>query len=176
MAKVLLFIEDGFQDMEAMYPYYRLQEAGYAVDVVGPQKGRTYTGKYGYPLVSTITPQEVRVEDYAAVIIPGGQAPDHMRVYTEMVELLRDAASRGLVIGAICHGPQMLIEADLVRGRRVTAYKAVRTDLINAGGCYEDAVAVVDGQLVTSRTPDDLPAFCRELLNLLAARTKKGGC
>lgn len=168
MAKVLMFIDDGFQDMEAMYPYYRLQEAGYTVDVVGMQKGRTYAGKYGYPLVSTVAPGEVRVADYAAVVIPGGQAPDHMRVHPELVGLLRDAAAQNLVIAAICHGPQMLIEADMVRGRRMTAYKAVRTDLVNAGAVFQDAPAVVDGRFVTSRTPDDLPAFCRELLALLS--------
>jgi protease I len=167
MAKALLFVENGFEDAEALYPYYRLQEAGFAVDVVGPAKGKVYTGKYGYPLTAGLAPADVDIAAYAAVIVPGGQAPDRMRVDEGLVEILRAAHARGVVIGAICHGPQLLIEADLVRGRNVTCYKSVLTDILNAGAIYHDLPAVVDANIVTSRAPADLPDFCREVLALL---------
>ncbi|MCW4019647.1 MAG: DJ-1/PfpI family protein, partial [Candidatus Bathyarchaeota archaeon] len=102
-----------------------------------------------------------------AVIIPGGRAPDRMRTKKGMVDLVRAAAERGKVLAAICHGPQMLIEADVVRGKKVTSYVAVATDLKNAGAVWEDSSVVVDGNLVTSRKPSDLPDFCRETLKLL---------
>jgi protease I len=168
LAKVLLFIENGFEDMEAMYPYYRLLEAGFAVDVAGPQLGAVYKGKYGYPLTATIAAEAVTLSDYAALIIPGGQAPDKMRLNEALVDLVRQADKQGLVIGAICHGPQMLIEADIVRGRNVTCYRSVLTDILNAGGIYHDLEVIMDENLVTSRTPTDLPAFMQQILSRLA--------
>ena len=144
-----------------------MQEAGFAVDVVGPAKGKTYTGKYGYPLTAGLAPADVDIAAYEAVIIPGGQAPDRMRVYDGLVNIVRAARERGLVIGAICHGPQMLIEADIVRGLNVTCYKSILTDILNAGAIYHDLPAVFDANIVTSRAPADLPDFCREILALL---------
>lgn len=138
MAKMLLMVENGFEDAEALYPYYRMQEAGFVVEVVGPAKGAVYKGKHGYPLTADLAPGEVKVVDYAAVIIPGGQAPDRMRQSDGLVDIVRAADSGGLVVAAICHGPQMLIEADLVRGRNVTCYKSILTDILNAGGVYHD--------------------------------------
>lgn len=167
MTKVLLFVENGFEDMEAMYPYYRLQEAGYTVDVVGPEKGATYKGKYGYSLTAALSPDQVNMNDYAAIIIPGGQAPDRMRLNDQMVDLIKEADKRDLVIGAICHGPQMLIEADIIRGRNVTCYKSILTDILNAGAIYHDMEVIMDDKLITSRMPKDLPAFCREILNVM---------
>ena len=167
MAKILLFIENGFEDMEAMYPYYRLLEAGYEVDVVGPEKGLAYKGKYGYPLIADLSPDEVKIEEYAGIIIPGGQAPDKLRMNDMLVDLVKAADKRGLVIGAICHGPQLLIEADLLRGRNATCYKSILTDLLNAGAVYHDLEVIMDGNLVTSRMPKDLPVFCHEVLKLL---------
>ena len=167
VARVLLFVENGFEDAEAIYPYYRLQEAGFAVDVVGPAKGKTYTGKYGYPLTAGLAPADVDIAAYEAVIIPGGQAPDRMRVDDGLVDIVRAASERGLVIAAICHGPQMLIEADIVRGLNVTCYKSILTDILNAGAIYHDLPAVFDANVVTARAPADLPDFCREILTLL---------
>lgn len=164
--KILLLIEREFEDMEAMYPFYRIQEAGFEVEVVGPSKG-LYYGKYGYPLMATSTPAECRIDEFAGVIIPGGHAPDYMRRYPEMVALVKDAMVRGLTVGAICHGAQMLIEADVLRGKRATCYIAIKTDLINAGARYEDSKVVVDGNLVTSRFPADLPAFMTTLVAML---------
>jgi protease I len=170
MVKVLLFIEDGFEDMEAMYPFYRLQEAGYDVDVVGPVKNNAYHGKYGYPLTAGLEPGEIDIAAYAGIIIPGGQAPDRMRTNEQMVELVKEADRRGLIIGAICHGPQLLIEADIVRQRNVTCYKSILTDVLNAGAIYHDMDVIMDDNLVTSRQPADLPAFCHTFIDFVTAR------
>lgn len=166
MANILLLIENDFEDAEAVYPFYRMQEAGHKVTVAGPRAG-TYKSKHGYPLNAEKSPKEVRAEDFKGLIIPGGQAPDRMRINPDMVALVRNAAEKGLVVGAICHGAQMLIEAAVVRGRRMTCYISVKTDLVNAGALYLDLPVVVDGTLVTSRHPGDLPDFCATLLRLL---------
>ncbi len=168
MPKVLILTENGVEDREMAYPYYRMQEAGFQVDVVGPQRGATYIGGKGLPFTADLGPDDVRVDDYAAVIIPGGKAPDYMRVNPGLVRIVREAVSKGKVVAAICHGPQMLIEADVLRGRRVTCVANIKTDVINAGGLFEDAPAVVDGNLVTARTPADLPAFCKATLEVLS--------
>ncbi len=167
MAKVLMLIENGFQDAEALYPYFRMQEAGYEVELAGPEGGLTYKGKYGYPLESDLAAADVDMDDYMALIIPGGQAPDRMRTKKAMVQLVRDAFAKDKVVGAICHGPQMLIEADVVRGKKATCYVSVATDLKNAGANYQNEQVVVDGNLVTSRLPADLPAFCRTIIESL---------
>ena len=168
MAKVLMLTHDGVEDREMAYPYYRMQEAGYQVEVVGPQRGKTYTGGKGLPFTADLGPEDVRVDDYAAVIIPGGKAPDAMRTIPAMVNIVRDAVNQDKVVAAICHGPQMLIEADVLRGRRATCYVSVSTDLKNAGASYTDEPVVVDGNLVTSRMPGDLPAFCKATVELLS--------
>lgn len=167
MESVLLLIENNFEDAEAIYPYYRMKEAGYEVTVAGPRAG-TYAGKHGYPLKAHKAFGEIEIKKFKALIIPGGGAPDRLRTMPEAVRLVREASEKGLVVGAICHGPQLLIEAGVVRGRKATSYISVRTDLINAGAEYEDRAAVVDGTLVTSRTPADLPEFCGAVLKLLA--------
>lgn len=164
---ILILIENEFRDEEAVYPYYRLKEAGYDVKLVGPQKGKEYKGKFGVILKSDLEVSEIKPEDVTAVIIPGGYAPDKMRINKDMVNLVKDIFLQGKVIAAICHGGWMLAEADIVRGKKVTGYKAIATDLKNAGGDYVDSEVVVDGNLVTSRTPDDLPAFCSSILKLI---------
>ncbi len=167
MKKVLLFVENGFEDRELMYPYYRLQEAGYKVEVVGPKAKVTYRGEYGLTIESSFSPKDVNIGDYVAIIIPGGRAPDRMRTNKDMVNLVKEAFQKGKVIAAICHGPQLLIETGVMNGKRATCYVSVSTDLKNAGGIYLDKSVVVDGNLVTSRFPADLPNFCRETLKLL---------
>ncbi len=171
MKKVLIFVENGFEDRELMIPYYRLQEAGYKVDVVGPKANTTYNGEYGLSIKSDLSPEAVNVDDYAAIIIPGGRAPDRMRINKGLVNLAKDASRKGKVIASICHGPQLLIEADVVKGKKATCYVSVSTDLKNAGGIYLNKSVVVDGNLVTSRFPADLPDFCRETLRLLGTKT-----
>ncbi|MBZ0221114.1 MAG: type 1 glutamine amidotransferase [Candidatus Methylomirabilis sp.] len=166
MANVIMLIENGFEDVEALYPFYRVQEAGHKVTVVGPKPG-IYKSKHGYPIEAAKGAGEVRAADFKGLIIPGGQAPDRMRIHENMVMLAREAVEKGLVVGAICHGAQLLIEADVLRGKRATCYISVKTDVINAGAVYMDAPVVVDGRLVTSRNPGDLPVFGRTLTEML---------
>jgi len=167
MKRILIMVENGFEDSEFLYPYYRLQEEGFKVDVVGPKANETYTGKRGISIKSNLSPEDVRIEDYDAVVIPGGYAPDRMRINEALVRIVKEANDKGKVIAAICHGPQMLIEADILRGRKATCWKSVRTDLENAGATFIDAPVVVDGNIVTSRFPADLPKFCQETIRLL---------
>ena len=122
------------------------------------------------PFTSELSPAEVELDDYDAVVIPGGQAPDRMRIHQDLVQMVKEANSKGKVIAAICHGPQMLIEADIVRGKTVTSWPSVLTDLRNAGANVVDEPSVVDGNIVTSRSPYDLPAFCRATISLLSIK------
>jgi len=164
---VIIMIENDYRDEEAIYPYYRFKEAGYDVKVVGPEKDKEYRGKYGTTLRSDLLPREVDPDNVAAVIIPGGNAPDKMRIKKDMVELVKQSYLKGKIIGAICHGGWMLTEADIIKGKKVTGYIAVATDLRNAGAEYLDREVVADGNIVTSRIPDDLPAFCSTILKLI---------
>lgn len=167
MGKVLMMVDEGVEDAEFIYPFYRFQEEGYKVEVVATKARETYMGKHGVPFRSDLSPDEVKIGDYDALVIPGGRAPDRMRVNRGLVKIVKDAYAGGKVIAAVCHGPQMLIEADILRGKRATCWKSVATDLKNAGAAFVDEAAVVDGKMVTSRSPADLPAFCREALKLL---------
>ncbi len=164
---MLILIGNGFEDSEFLYPYYRLQEAGYKVDVVGSDANTTYTGKHGVPFKADLSPEQVNVDEYEAVMIPGGRAPDIMRLDKGLVKIVKTAHEKNKVIAAICHGPQMLIEADILHGKKATCWYSVATDLKNAGAIYADAPVVVDGDLVTSRFPQDLPQFCQEIIKLL---------
>jgi protease I len=168
MKKILILLEKGVEDSEFIYPYYRFQEEGNKMDIVAPKAKKEYIGKRGVTFTSEFSPNMINLDDYEAVIIPGGQAPDRMRIYPDMVELVRQANVKGKVIAAICHGPQMLIEADIVRGKKATSWPSVRTDLKNAGANVVDEAAVVDSNIVTSRSPDDLPDFCKAIINLLS--------
>ena len=118
-------------------------------------------------MTSDLSPDEVRIEDYDGLIIPGGRAPDRMRVNKGLVNIVKDAVSKGKVVAAVCHGPQMLIEADVIRGKKVTCWKSVVTDVKNAGATFLDEAAVTDGNIVTSRSPADLPSFCVATIKLL---------
>ena len=168
MAKVLMMVADGVEDSEMMYPYYRMQEAGYTVEVAGPERGKTYTGSKGLSFTAELGPDDVRADDYVAVIVPGGKAPDRMRMVPGLVRVVAEAARQDKVVAAICHGPQMLIEADVLRGRRATCAPQIKTDIRNAGAAYTDEAAVVDGNIVTSRVPKDLPSFCKTTLEVLS--------
>ncbi len=168
MAKeIFILIENEFRDEEAIYPYYRFKEAGYDVRVVGPEKDKEYRGKFGLVLKSDLSASQADLDNVSAIIIPGGNAPDKMRINKHMVELVRRASLEGKVIATICHGGWMLVEADVLKGKKVTGYKAISTDLKNAGAEYIDSEVVVDGNLVTSRIPGDLPSFCSSILKLI---------
>ncbi|MFE4354367.1 type 1 glutamine amidotransferase domain-containing protein [Peribacillus butanolivorans] len=165
--RVALLIEDDYQEMEAWYPTYRLQEEGATVVIVGSGTKSTYHSKLGYPMEADKSADEVKVDDFDAVIVPGGFAPDHMRLCKPMVDLVRGAYESGKLTAAICHGGWMLASAGAVRGRKVTGYLPIRIDVENAGGEWVDAEVVCDGNVITSRTPEDLPAFAREIVEYL---------
>ncbi len=170
--KILLLLENGFRDEEVVYPYYRFKEAGYDLKAVGPEKGKEYRGKFGVVLKSDLSASDTDLDDVIAVIIPGGFAPDKMRINSYMVNIVKDIFLQGKIVAAICHGGWLLAEADIIKGKKVTGFKAIATDLKNAGGEYIDSEVVIDGNLVTSRKPDDLPAFCSSILKLLETISK----
>lgn len=167
--KVAILAEDLYEDQELWYPYYRLKEAGARVHVVGPKVG-SYSSKHGYPVQARKAAGDVQADAIDAVIIPGGYAPDRMRRHKDMVRLVREAAEKDKVVAAICHAGWMLASADVIRGRTVTGFFAIRDDLVHAGGNYVDEEVAVDGNLITSRKPDDLPAFCRAIIRALAGK------
>lgn len=165
--KALILVDEEFEDAELIYPYYRLQEAGFEVYFIASEANKTYKGKKGFSITSNLSPKNLNINEYDVLIIPGGRAPDKMRMNKELVDVVKEAFNKGKIIGAICHGPQMLIEADVIKGRKVTGYKSISTDLKNAGAKFIDEPVVVDGNIITSRKPDDLPYFCKEILNAL---------
>lgn len=165
--RVAVLAEDQYETLELWYPLLRLREAGAEVVVVGPEAGATYRSKEGYPVRADAAADAVRAEEFDAVIVPGGYAPDRMRRHEAMVRLVRDAFRLGRIVAAICHGGWLLAEADVARGRTVTCFHSIKTDLVNAGAHYVDQEVVRDGQLVTSRVPADLPAFLRTIVGAL---------
>jgi protease I len=166
--RVVLLAENLYQDLELWVPYYRLKEEGAEVTVVGSGSSRTYAGKYGYPIEAEKEAKEIDMDKFDGVVIPGGYAPDVMRRYPEMVRIVREADQKKRVIAAICHAGWMLVSAGILKGRKVTGFFAIKDDLVNAGANYVDQEVVKDGNLVTSRKPDDLPAFCREMIEALS--------
>jgi protease I len=169
--KFAVLIEDEYEDQEFWYPVQRLREEGAHVAIVGPVAGATYRSKHGYPAKSDLSPREVRAAALDGVIVPGGYAPDRMRRHPEMVQLVADAARADKVVAAICHGGWMLCSADVVEGRRVTSFSAIRDDLVNAGAEWVDEEVVRDRNLITSRKPDDLPAFSRTVIDAISGDT-----
>jgi len=167
--KMAVLTEEMVNDLEFWVPYYRLKEAGVEVTVVGSDAGKTYTGKGGLPCTSDRAAVEVNAEDFDGVVIPGGYAPDLMRRNPAMVGLVRDLFEQGKVVAAICHAGWMLASAKILQGRRVTSFFAIKDDLVHAGADWVDQEVVVDGKLITSRTPDDLPAFMKAILEALEA-------
>ncbi len=165
--KIALFLENLYEDQEFWYPYRRLQEEGAEVTVIAP-RADSYASKHGAPARADIAVSEARARDFDALVIPGGYAPDHMRRVPAMVAFLREMHDRGKVVAAICHAGWMLASAEIVNGRKVTGFFSIKDDLVHAGAEWLDREVVRDGNLITSRTPDDLPAFCRALIEALA--------
>jgi protease I len=166
--KVFILVETIYNDLEFWYPYYRLKEAGAEVIVVGPMGGMVYNGKAGLPVKADAGMADVTAADCDGLIIPGGYAPDHMRRHPQMVQLVRDSVESGKIVAAICHAGWMLASADVLHGRTVTSFFAIRDDLMHAGATFVDQEVVVDGNIITSRTPDDLPPFMRAIISALA--------
>jgi protease I len=166
--KIVIYVDSMYQEMELWVPYYRFQEAGAECVLVGAEAGKTYTSKLGYPATAQRSYEAVRADDFDGIIIPGGYAPDHMRRHAKALEFVRDMDAQGKLVAAICHAGWVLCSAGILKGRRATCFFAIKDDLIHAGARYEDTEVVIDHNLVTSRKPDDLPAFCRASLQVLA--------
>jgi protease I len=161
--KALILAADGFEDSELFFPMYRLEEEGIDVDVAAPQAG-TIVGKHDYEVQANLAFGDLDSGEYDLLILPGGKAPETVRLHEAAVDVVRAMSDEGKAIASICHGAQVLISADVLRGVRATCYEGIRDDLKAAGADYADEEVVVDGKLVTSRTPRDLPAFCREMM------------
>lgn len=165
--KIAELVEDGYEELELWYPYYRLKEEGAEVILAGHDK-RMYASKHGYPCEVDSTVSELMPKDFDAVVIPGGVAgPDRMRRHKEILDFVRAMGLDGRVVAAICHAAWVPISAGLVKGRTMTSFFSVRDDCVNAGAKWVDKDVVVDGNLITSRDPDDLPAFCRAIIQAL---------
>lgn len=162
--KFIILAEEMVNDLEFWYPFYRLQEAGARVTVVGSGSADQYTGKAGTKIDVNAAADQISLDEYDGVVVPGGYAPDIMRRYPAMLHLVKRLYENGKVVAAICHAGWVLISAGIVVNRSVTSFFAIKDDLINAGGRWTDEEVVVDGNLITSRTPADLPAFMRAII------------
>ncbi|MFN3134733.1 MAG: type 1 glutamine amidotransferase domain-containing protein [Candidatus Kryptonium sp.] len=163
----VIFIEDLVEEIELLYPKYRLIEEGVKVKVAGPEV-RVFKGKNGYPIKADISFDEIDVNDYDALVIPGGYAPDRIRRSKTALELTRKFYESGKVVAFICHAGWVPISAGILQGKKVTGFFSIKDDLVNAGAEYVDSEVVVDGNLISSRTPDDLPAFCKAIISALS--------
>jgi protease I len=169
--RIAVLVEDEYQVIELWYPYYRMKEAGAEVKLVGTGRATQFKSKHGYPANADLASADAKVSDFDAVIIPGGYAPDLMRRNADMVRFVHDMDGEGKPVAAICHAGWMIASAKIVRGRRATCFYSVKDDLIAAGADWVDEAVVVDGNLITSRTPEDLPAFCQAIVKALAPQT-----
>lgn len=166
---VALLVDQLYQEMEVWYPLYRLKEAGAVVVVVGSKAGQTYPSKLGYPCMADRSYDDVSANDFDGIVVPGGFAPDHIRRFPRANQLVHDLDKQGKLVAAICHGPWVLCSAfGLLKGRKATSFFAIKDDVVNAGAEWSDAEVVVDRNLVTSRKPEDLPAFCKACIQVLA--------
>lgn len=166
MKKILMITGKDYDDSEVLYPYYRLIEEGFAVDVASAEKGEV-SGKYHFKINANLTFEDVNTELYGGLILPGGKAPEKLRLIEKVCELVREFDESDKPIAAICHGQQLLISADVLKGKTATCYPGIRDDLKNAGALYEDKCVVVCNNLVTSRRPEDLPHFMRAFISIL---------
>jgi protease I len=165
--KVAIMVDEMYQVLEVWYPYYRFIEAGLEVNLVAAEAKKQYHSKEGYPCISGIAAGLADVGDYDCLVVPGGFAPDFMRRDAGVIKFANDMVSADKVIAAICHGGWLLCSTEAYRGKKATCFMAIKDDIKNAGAEYIDAECVVDGNLITSRKPDDLPAFCTAILEAL---------
>jgi protease I len=174
MARIAFVLGDDFEDSEFAQPYNELRDAGHQVEVLGTKAGQTVKGKKGKEQFTIEAAAGERdATSYDAVVIPGGYSPDHLRMDKNVVRFVQNAVRAGKVIAAVCHGPQLLIEADAVEDKTMTSWPSVRTDLLNAGAKWVDKEVCVDGKLITSRKPDDLPAFTHAIRDAVGDRTMR---
>ncbi len=166
--RALVLVEELYEDLEFWYPVLRLREEGVQVVVIGPKKLCAYRSKHGYVAESDASVQETDAKDYDAVVIPGGYAPDMMRRHPEMVKLVARAFQLNKVVAAICHAGWMLASAEIVKGKKLTSFFSIKDDMVHAGAIHLDQEVVVDGNLITSRQPSDLPAFMRAIIEAMS--------
>jgi len=166
MKKVAVLVEDHYQVLEVWYPYLRLKEAGVPVVLVGTGK-KEYKSKEGYPVAVDLPIAKAKAKDFSGVIIPGGWAPDFLRRYKQVNKFVSDLFGQNKLVAAICHGGWVLVSAGVLRRRKATCFIAIKDDVVNAGAKFLDREVVVDANLITSRNPFDLPAFCREIIAFL---------
>ena len=164
--KIAILVEDFYNEFELWYPYYRLLEEGAEVKLVGPV-AKVYESKHGLPAKADLSAAEVKAVDFQGIIIPGGYAPDKLRRYPKILDLVRGIFEKGGIVASICHGPWVLISANIMKGKKTTAVIALKDDLVNAGAIYLDKEVVIDNNLITSRTPKDLPAFLPAIIAAL---------
>ncbi len=162
--RIALLLADEFNAVEAFYPYLRLKEAGAEVILIGAERGRAYNGRGRYPLTCELAVADARADDFSAVVIPGGDAPKRMREIPAVIAFVREMAARDRWIAAVCHGPQLLGAADLLRGRKITSWPTLDTELRSYGALWENAVVVVDGKLITSQDPWTIDRFTAEII------------
>ncbi|QKR00203.1 type 1 glutamine amidotransferase [Metallosphaera tengchongensis] len=170
--QVLFVIGEEFEDIEFLYPYYRVIEEGFKPVIAWKEAKAKVTGKHSYAVVSDISFKEARPEEYIALVIPGGRGPENIRNSEELKVLTRRFFESKKPVAAICHGPQVLISANVVKGRRLTSYYSIKDDVIAAGGMYLDEPVVVDENLISSRHPGDLPYFASSLVKTLKSVTR----
>ena len=167
--RIAMLVEEGFEDRELTGPLDALRAAGVVVTLVGPAAGTEFRGKRGQAVVmADVAAGAAKMDDFDALVIPGGHAPDKMRMRHAMVDLARQAMDAGKPVAAICHGPQVLISANVLRGRTLTCWPSIAIDVKNAGGLYVDKPVVEDGNLITSRKPDDVPMFSEAIIRALS--------
>jgi protease I len=166
--RVAILVEDNYEDVELWYPYYRLQEAGAQVTIVGTGRAASFKGKHGIPANADVSVEQIRAADFDGVVIPGGWSPDLMRRKPEMVQFVRDLGIAGKPVAAICHAGWMLVSAGLLKGKNATCFYSIKDDLIAAGARYVDEPVVVDGNIITSRQPSDLPHFAPAIITALS--------
>lgn len=171
--RVAILIEDFYQDLEVWYPLLRFREEGFEVVTVEPNGRKDYRGKWGYPIEVDRAIHEVNPKDFDGVMIPGGWAPDQLRLSKKVLDFVRELFREGKIVASICHGGWVLASAGICKGKTLTSYIAIKDDLVNAGANFVDREVVRDGNLITSRMPSDLPAFCREMIRALRERVQE---
>lgn len=169
--RIAILAEDLYEDLELWYPKIRLREAGAEVMVVGPQAGKVYVSKHDLPVTAEEDVNDLNAGEFDAVVIPGGYAPDRMRRHPALLRFVHDLHEQGKLIAFICHAGWVPISAGILKGKRATSAPAIRDDMANAGARWEDSEVVIDGNLVSSRGPDDLPAFCRAIIATLSGES-----
>ena len=165
--KIVVLAEDGYEDLELWYPAIRLREEGYHVDIVGSGSKKKYTGKYGTSVDVDLDCEHISSNDYAGIVVPGGWAPDKLRRYRSILNLVKGFADEGKLLATICHGGWVFISAKVVDGYKMTCVNAIIDDIENAGATYIDSEVVVDRNMITSRTPKDLPSFMKAIIDYL---------